>query len=158
MRRLLPIGFIFVAGAADAARPEGTYELPTADAALKPFAAFMLEKVDLRPHGDEIRLRYDLPEDLTGGKSVRIVLAGTAGADGAVTLAGARATATCQDDGDGGLSGCAMKYKNLPIDAAQADAYLESKYAGAADLAQRKAVFQLFNHEPIGVVRVFRRP
>ena len=98
-----------------------------------------------------VRLEYDLPEGLVGGKLAIELLGPLATADTSTTLASARGTGTCSVLGT--LVTCSEQLVDLgtlPISVAVIEQRAGIEYAGPA--ADRLAVANAFGSDPIGTV------
>lgn len=130
----------------------GRYLVPVPDE-LAPAATYSVDHVDWEVQGSAVKLQYDLPEGLVGGR-IRVVLDGTLDA-GATTMdvAGELATGHCVGSSD--LVSCREEFFGLPalpIDMAVVQEAAALEYAGA--VADREEVARLFGSDPIGIVEL----
>lgn len=127
----------------------GAYAVPV-PAELEAAARYPVEHVDWAVAGGVATLHYDLPEGLVGGP-VSITLAGPiAAGDTSVTLSGEDGVGTCAAVGT--IVTCAEEFAALalPMDQGVIEARAAAEYRGP--LADRVAVSNLFEAEPLGVL------
>lgn len=130
----------------------GRYLVPVPDE-LAAAATYAVDHVDWEVQGSAVKLQYDLPEGLVGGR-IRVVLNGTLPA-GATTVDVAGELATGQCIGSATLVSCREEFFTLPalpIDMAVVQEAAAVEYAGA--VADREEVARLFGSDPIGIIEL----
>lgn len=128
----------------------GEYEVPTDDPALAGANIYPTTKVELGAVGAQYVLEYDLPEGLVGGE-LALEFTGPRLANGVYQLVGANGTADCTYVGGALL--CHEIFTNLVIDHAAVTAYWSAQGLSGAGLLRRQEVSQLFDADPIGILR-----
>ena len=99
-------------------------------------------------NGDRVGLFYNLPRMLTGD-STRVAMTGTA-AGTTATLSGPLGTATCELDATGLPISCLEEFVGITVDLDRVRREAERDDPGR--VAERIAVAEQFENEPIGVI------
>ena len=128
----------------------GEYEVPTDDPALAGANIYPTTKVELQSVGAQFVLEYDLPEGLIGGE-LSLEFTGPRLASGVYQLVGANGDADCTYE-DGALV-CNETFTDLVIDHAAVTSYWSAQGLEGAALLRRQEVSQLFEADPIGILR-----
>jgi len=122
------------------------YTFPVVEEELKPFATFPLPHLNKDFRGDHARLRYELPQELTG-VPMRIELEGQWDeATQKFVLAGDHGKATCDQEM------CDIKYENLNLNPETVDAYLRGVSKNPTELDSRMKIARRFDGDPFGVI------
>ncbi|MGE4130341.1 MAG: hypothetical protein AB7F86_01815 [Bdellovibrionales bacterium] len=131
---------------------DGIYWVPVTPE-LAQYSAFSIKGIEVKRRGDQIKVEYDLPLELTGAAN-RIEFSGTPPASGAMTLTSTNGTMICPSSKS--LTNCRMGYLNLTFDPAARDELLRQISATEADFVSRQAVATRFQEggEPHGFFTV----
>jgi hypothetical protein len=118
---------------------------------LAPAATYPVDHVEWEVEGRRVKLHYDLPEGLVGGR-ITVELIGTLEADATMMdVAGDIATGHCV--GSPEVVSCREEFfglPELPIDMAVVQEAAAVEYAGA--VADREEVALIFSSDPTGIV------
>ncbi len=164
------IVFVFVSGTAFAAEPlspvkRAFYSVPV-PSELAPFATFEVQNVEFTEDETGLHFAYDLPADLVGPNSPRILLLQQDGHDteqframiGQQEIGGLQITTAKASCGKHPFQAkkiqCLIVYTGLEVDPEVVASFLARKYANSADLEQRLDLAGAFGHEPAGVLVV----
>jgi hypothetical protein len=116
------------------------YEVPV-PAELAAYSRFKMDPVKVNKEGGEVRVRYKLPLLLTGIEQ-EIEMRGTYGSDGVLLLEGGKGLAKCSGFQEG--QQCRVKYKDVAVDLALAEAELEKLGLAETDRAGVLQVIKRF--------------
>ena len=126
----------------------GSYFVPVPEE-LEPYALFPLEGVRLEQQGQELTLRYDLPELLLGNAR-RVSFRGTVLEGEPIVLSGDDGAATCQPASNGWA--CDEVLRGIDVDTEKVERLLSSMPDDEA--RARLSVSERFAVDPIGVLRI----
>ncbi len=128
---------------------EGQYEVPIDDPTLSDAAIFKLRRVQLEQNGNDIKLKYIVPVELTGEVN-RVEFTGTInGGEG--TLIYENTKMNCLADQSTLM--CNVAYQDLKFNQEKADRILNAKFGGE-DLRKRILIQGKFSTDPVGVVKI----
>ncbi len=128
---------------------EATYEVPVTDPNLKSFSIFDLKKVKFLKNGDNVTLKYLVPQELTGERN-KVEFEGSL-VNGQGSLIYKDTKMDCLTDQS--LLMCKVTYESLKFDQVKADQILASKFQGA-DLEKRMMVQKGFSTDPVGIIKI----
>lgn len=128
------------------ARPvRGTYEVPAPEE-LRAFSTFAVKFKANEYDNGERALTFPLPEELTGSPLSLSMKETSSG-----NWEGDNVSANCAQTGR--IFECKMTFENLPIDSAQVENVLKTKYPLEADLQRALELAERFKAEPAGILR-----
>lgn len=144
-------------GGANSTESKGFYWVPVTPDLIQ-FSAFSISNLETKIEGQNIKVEYDLPLELTGVLN-RIEFSGARPQSGEMILTSNQGTMTCPDSSK--IRNCKVAYKNLSFDASARDQILSAIAKTPAELAQRNSVAQMFEYgqnpqcEPNKAFRMF---
>ena len=127
-----------------------TYEVPTSQTDLKAASVFNIEEITVNRLGDNLKIKYLVPEELTGVKNM-IEFNGEL-KNNSGELKSPNGDLDC-------LVGrrqmmCRVQYQKLDFDAGLAKQLIQSKFQGPEQL-NRIVIQERFSTDPIGVIRIY---
>lgn len=128
---------------------EGLYEVPVDDPNLADSAVFKLRRVQLEQNGQDFKLKYIVPVELTGEIN-RVEFTGTIN-NGEGTLVYEDTKMKCLADQSTLM--CKVVYQNLKFNQERAERILNSKFDGE-ELRKRLLIQGRFSTDPVGVVKI----
>jgi len=128
---------------------EGLYEVPVDDPNLADSAVFKLRRVQLEQNGQDFKLKYIVPVELTGEVN-RVEFTGTIN-NGEGTLVYEDTKMKCLADQSTLM--CKVVYQNLKFNQERAERILNSKFDGE-ELRKRLLIQGRFSTDPVGVVKI----
>lgn len=128
---------------------EGRYEVPVDNPDLLMAAQFKLKKVRLEQNGQDFKIKYLVPVELTGQKNL-LEFSGKI-TDGSGTLGYEDDQMTCKTE-EADLV-CQVKYKNLKFDQTLAEKILTERFKDQ-DLEKRLRIQKDFSTDPVGILRI----
>jgi hypothetical protein len=127
----------------------GTYEVPVTDEALKSAAVFELKKISYNKTGDQFKLKYLMPVELTGEENL-VEFKGTI-VDGQGSLVYQNNKMDCLTDQTTLM--CKVAYQNLNINQLKAEDILKKKFSGE-ELTKKLTIQRDFSTDPVGIVKI----
>lgn len=126
-----------------------TYEVPVDGSnGEAEYAHFELKNFSVVQDGNTMKLKYELPLEITGVLN-EVELSGVLDGSAVATLSGELGKATCSLT----TSTCKIRYENLQLDAGRAQSLLQSMNLSPAELSARLSVGLQFRADPIGIVK-----
>ncbi len=126
-----------------------TYEVPTSQVDLKAAATFSIEQISVNRVGDNIMIRYLVPQELTGEPNL-IEFSGTMSKDSA-QLTSPDGDLDCLTTRRQMM--CTVEYQKIRFDQEKAQQLMTGKFKGE-ELLKRMAVQERFSTDPIGIIRI----
>lgn len=140
----------------DQMEAQGNYVVPVPNRPdLLPFAKFSINRYTVRKINGTRVLRWQLPHDLSGERTIEIELRerNADRPDGdPVELVGPHASVRCVGDDWDSLQCETMRFVGLGINGGDVDRYLNRKYAGLPRAAKARDVARIFRNDPIGIL------
>jgi hypothetical protein len=127
----------------------GTYEVPVKNQDLLSSARFPLKKIEFEQIGNQIKLKYLVPVELTGEKNF-VEFEGTLDS-GTGSLTYENNVMNCLSDQT--MMMCKVTYQNLKFDQIKAEMILTRKFKGQ-ELQKRMLVQRDFSTDPVGVIKI----
>ena len=131
------------------AQIEASYEVPASDPSLQVSAIFELKKIKIEQTGTHLKMKYLVPQELTGHRNV-LEFEGEMNA-GQGSLFYKDAQMDCLSDES--TMKCKVTYQQLKFNQARAEKMMARKFQGE-ELLRRMMVQKDFSTDPVGIIQI----
>lgn len=128
---------------------EASYEVPVSDENLKVSAVFEMKKMHLEQNGNTLKMKYLIPQELTGDRN-KVEFEGEL-IDGQGSLTYKDSTMDCLSDANTMM--CKVSYQQLKFDQDRAVRMLTRKFQGE-ELQRRMMIQKDFSTDPVGIIKI----